>query len=50
MDTKNEEGYKKECCIYMPDLIDHLTTDERVGSCRIELARPGEVRILPVKM
>lgn len=51
VDTKNEEGIQEGVLyLYASDLIDHLTTDERVGSCRIELARPGEsVRILPVK-
>ncbi len=51
--TDSREGEKISqgvLYLYAHDLITHLQQDERIKSCKLELAKPGEsVRILPVK-
>lgn len=50
-EDKESEGIREGCLsIYPQGLIDYLKEDERVHSCKLEIALPGDsVRILPVK-
>ncbi|HHU07285.1 MAG TPA: beta-aspartyl-peptidase [Clostridiaceae bacterium] len=51
VNSKDQEGISEgTLSLYAEDLVEFLKQDERIESCEVELAKPGEsTRILPVK-